>query len=414
MNRCWSLVFEDDLSKAVDMKDSTSTEVSILHKAAKILRRDYLHIRQVFTGSFPNACEAESIPPTLRTFLHMLLDGPCIDQPPPESENSKVATSIGQQIIFNSVGCRSKKPGSVPRHIRGRETPASLYMAMKVHLQSGRESLIDVIHQRGLCIAYDRLRVLSTDIANSVIGHWEQVGVVVPPQAVKHVFTTGGFDNIDYNPSSTTAKSALHGTCISIHQHFSSDTQEVKNFTDILILTEMGKKVVRSLPASYTSMDLDASLPNDEVLHVPVLRTNSHLCPASRSVTSIIEEGYVWLERVISLLPKQNIKAGEWISWAAYYASITEPPVTPPAKSYMLPLFTEFPNSPIMVWHVSPTEWGWQQESPDSVPTPVYITIPTISDMPHLVTCQCQCRAVCTGSPACFSVDARVLVPIPI
>ena len=152
---------------------------------------------------------------------------------------------------------------------------------MKVHLQTGRESLINDMHQRGLCISYDRLRVLSTDIANSVIGHWEQVGLVVPPQAVKHVFTTGGFDNIDHNPSSTTAKSALHGTCISIHQHFSADTQQDQNLSDILNPAEMGKKVVRSLPATYTTMDMDIALLNDEVLHIPALKTNSYPFPAS-------------------------------------------------------------------------------------------------------------------------------------
>ncbi len=351
INRCWSLVFDDDLSKAiVDMKDNTSSEVSTLHKAAKILRREYLKMRQAFTGSFSTSSEAESIPTTLRSFLYMLLDGPSIDQPSPGSKKSKVATSIGQQIIFNSVARRSKKHDSVPRHNRDRETPASLYMAMKVHLQTGRESLIDDLHQRGLCISYDRLRVLSTDIANSVIGHWEKVGVVVPPQAVKHVFTTGGFDNIDHNPSSTTATSALHGTCISIHQHFSSDTQQVANLDEILNPDEMGKKTVRSLPTSYTGMDMNISLPNDEVLHVPVLMTNSHPIPAARSHTSIIEESYVWLERVRTL-SQQVIEPGEWISWAAYHASITEPPATPPTKSYMLPIFIESSNSPIMVWH---------------------------------------------------------------
>ena len=197
-NRCWSLVFDDDLSKAiVDMKDNTSTEVFTLHKAAKILRRENLQMRQASTGSFSTSSEAESIPTTLRSFLYMLLDGPSIDQPSPGSKKSKVATSIGQQIIFNSVARRSKKRDSVPRHNRVRETPASLYMAMKIHLQTGRESLIDDLHQRGLCISYDRLRVLSTDIANSVIGHWEQVGVVVPlrqlntfsPQAVLTTLT---------------------------------------------------------------------------------------------------------------------------------------------------------------------------------------------------------------------------------
>uniref|UniRef100_UPI00358DDFAF very low-density lipoprotein receptor-like n=1 Tax=Myxine glutinosa TaxID=7769 RepID=UPI00358DDFAF len=131
------------------MKDNTSTEVSTLHKAAKILWRDYLHMKQAFKGSFLTSCETESIAPTMKSFLHTLLDGPGIDQPPSGSEKSKVVTSIWQQIIFNSVGHRSKKPDSVPRHIRDRKTPASLYMAMKVHLQTSRKSLINDMHQRG-------------------------------------------------------------------------------------------------------------------------------------------------------------------------------------------------------------------------------------------------------------------------
>ena len=86
------------------------------------------------------------------------------------SQKSKVITSIGQQIIFNSVECRSTKPGSILRRIRDRETPAALLLAIKLYLKSGSKSVINVLHQRGLCISYDRLRMLSTGIANSVIG----------------------------------------------------------------------------------------------------------------------------------------------------------------------------------------------------------------------------------------------------
>ena len=42
--------FDDDFSKVVaDMKDNTSTEVSTLHKAAKILWKEYLNISHAFT-----------------------------------------------------------------------------------------------------------------------------------------------------------------------------------------------------------------------------------------------------------------------------------------------------------------------------------------------------------------------------
>ena len=133
----------------------------------------------------------------------------------------------------------------------------------------------------------DRLRMLSTYIASSVIGQWEQVGVVVPPQAIKDVFTTGGFYNIDHNPSSTTAKSALHGTCISIHQHFSSDTP-VERDVDILNPAGMGEKVARSLPASYATVNLDITLSNDAVINVLTHGTSCHSVPASRSLNNIL------------------------------------------------------------------------------------------------------------------------------
>jgi hypothetical protein len=51
------------------------------------------------------------------------------------------------------------------------------------------------------------------------------------------------------------------------------------------------------MPAIYMTMDLDVSLWNDEVLHVPTLNANSHPHLASLSLTSIIEEGYMWLDR---------------------------------------------------------------------------------------------------------------------
>ena len=122
-------------------------------------------------------------------------------------------------------------------------------------------------------------------------------------------------------------------------------------FVDIPNPAEMGKKVVRSLPASYTTVDLDITPPNDAVIHVPVHGTDSHPFPASRSLNNILQEGYTWLEKVRSTLWEQALEANEWISWAAYYASITEPPATYPTKSYLLPLFIESSNSPAMVWH---------------------------------------------------------------
>lgn len=123
-----------------EMKDNTSTEMSILFKAAKILRREYLKVENKFLGSFTKA-ENESVPLALMSFLTTLLHGPNIKEPQTEAEKTKITTSIAQQIMFNPVGRWSQKCESIPRHIKERETPASLYIAMKVFLQSGRENL---------------------------------------------------------------------------------------------------------------------------------------------------------------------------------------------------------------------------------------------------------------------------------
>ena len=131
---------------------------------------------------------------------------------------------------------------------------------MKLYLKTGSASLVETMHNRGMCVSYCRLKTLDTYLVNSVINHREQIGVVVPPQTVKSVFTNGAFDNIDHNPSATLAKSSLHGTCISIQQHFPSDLQQTENLTDILDPTEIRKKHLKPLPVSYTSMDLDVSL----------------------------------------------------------------------------------------------------------------------------------------------------------
>ena len=104
-------------------------------------------------------------------------------------------------------------------------------MGTTLYRQSGSESLIDDWHQRILCTSYYCLRVLSITIANSIIAHCEQLGVVIPFHVAKHVFTSGGFNN-NLNASSSTAKLTLHVTYIRIH--FSSDTQYNDNLNNIL------------------------------------------------------------------------------------------------------------------------------------------------------------------------------------
>ncbi|KAG7167621.1 hypothetical protein Hamer_G019010 [Homarus americanus] len=95
------------------MKNTTSIDMRILAQAAKILRRDILEKRQVFSGSFSTTSEADSVVPTLRCFLHILLDCPGIDVDIPPASSRKIVLPLAQTIMHNSVGKRLPNPQSV-------------------------------------------------------------------------------------------------------------------------------------------------------------------------------------------------------------------------------------------------------------------------------------------------------------
>ena len=87
-----------------------------------------------------------------------------------------------------------------------------------MHAQTRKRELIDIIHDSGLSISYDRVLSISTDVGNKICDTYHKNGVC-PPSMRKGLFTTAQVDNIDHNPSSSTAITSFHGTAISVFQH---------------------------------------------------------------------------------------------------------------------------------------------------------------------------------------------------
>jgi hypothetical protein len=57
---------------------------------------------------------------------------------------------------------------------------------------------------------------ISTQLGESVLSQFMEDGVVCPAILQKCLFTTSAVDNIDHNPSVTTATISCHGTGISV------------------------------------------------------------------------------------------------------------------------------------------------------------------------------------------------------
>ena len=144
------------------------SDACCLARAAYIVRKDILNVKNSFNGTFQEECQKNSIPASLLTLIGMLIKGPSTKSDPSDSQ---ACISIAQLVVFNSVSRFRNRPDATgsTHHIRSRECPLPIYTALKIHGCTRDRSLIDAFYSLGLCISYDRLLTVSTEITNSVI-----------------------------------------------------------------------------------------------------------------------------------------------------------------------------------------------------------------------------------------------------
>ena len=80
----------------------------------------------------------------------MLLTGPNIkDQCAEDKPLSHEAKAISQLIVFNSIRASKNHVSSTHRHNRDKETPAPIYLALKIHGETRKKGLVDTLHNMG-------------------------------------------------------------------------------------------------------------------------------------------------------------------------------------------------------------------------------------------------------------------------
>ena len=169
------LVLKEDIGEK--KKDS---EAYHLAKAASIVRRDMLRVKNTFKGTFQRSCQKDAILVSLKILIDMIIKGSSVnketaantpDMPKPAS------LAIAQLLMFNSISrARDRKEPSNTHHTRDKECPLPIYASLKIHGATRDRSLIDAFFKLGMCISYDRVLSISTDIANSVIARYEREG----------------------------------------------------------------------------------------------------------------------------------------------------------------------------------------------------------------------------------------------
>ena len=210
------LAFTSDVGSALRKAcDADYDEKAIcLARAAKIVRKDMLKLQSTFTGTFEEDCQVKSVPHSLLALVSMIHSGPSIKSQGVDGF-SQATLSVAQLLQYNSF-VRQRPEITGVHHNKARETPLPVYIGLMIHARTRKRDVIDTMFDLGLSISYDRVLEISTAMGNRVCEQYHRDAAVCPPNLRQCLFTTAAVDNIDHNPSSTTATSSFHGTGISL------------------------------------------------------------------------------------------------------------------------------------------------------------------------------------------------------
>ena len=205
------LAFDEDIGEALGKacEQHCDTEAVHLARAVQIVCRYMFEDTDRFSGSFQGGCQEDSVPNVLVAMVNMVLDRPSIKNQS-FSSSTQAALSIAQLLKFNSFKQRRKQGATKTqepppvRHSTSQETPLPTYVELMLRAETRKRGLVDKLFSLG--ISYDRVLRLSAQMGNSVCQLYHIEQVVCPPTLRSNVFTTAAVDNIDHNPSATTAK----------------------------------------------------------------------------------------------------------------------------------------------------------------------------------------------------------------
>ena len=194
--------------------------------------------RSSFPGNFNEDCVKNCVPKQLTEFVVTLCQGADIKS---RVEASQTEIALAHLLQFNCH--RTYKEDTIfHRHSSAREPAFPVYLGLNVYSKTRKESLVNILYEHGMSIPYSRVLEISDAIGEAVVNRYVDNGVICPVKMKKEVFTSAAVDNIDHNPSSSTAKSSFHGTSISLFQpaHSSGISQE-----KVEIVSNRNRKIPR-------------------------------------------------------------------------------------------------------------------------------------------------------------------------
>lgn len=318
-------------------------EARLFARVAKICREEILKEKITFSGEFNPGCQQE-ITPSTRLLMSMLIYGPNLAG---SVNDSQACLTLTQLLVHNC-----KKKGNVEtkhqRYSPDREPPVPLYVGLSLHTQTRSKTLVDQMANLGISVSYKRIMQVENELAASQCEQYRSDGVVCPSQLRKGLFTVSALDNLDHNPSSTTAQGSFHGTGISIIQQPTKDHPGIiRNHPVSISNTTSNSAKSLVLPDSYSIVPAVYMKP--PTTEVPRIEHSTTSGLADHIEKANAEEKQ-WIQHASELLQQELVRE-QSLTWAAYHASHQPQPNELPAITALLPLFVEKADSAAMVKH---------------------------------------------------------------
>ena len=179
---------------------------------------------------------------------------------------------------------------------------------MSLHARTRSKKIVNQLYKLGLSVSYHRVDEIMNNLATSVCDHFKSVGVVCPLSLQRSLFTVGAIDNIDHNPSSTTAQGSFHGTGISLFQ-FPKQDSEVNHQQAVqrvsLCSTRTASRDI-TLPDAYSSAP-SVSIKTSEV-NVPSTGRTGVETSSGNQLSTAIEKQIDGLKHLNNIIMKSSPK----------------------------------------------------------------------------------------------------------
>lgn len=111
------------------------------------------------------------MPASLLSLVAMVLYGPNIKTQSSSSSLPQPALTLSQLLTYNTLVRKretSTTSRSTTRHSQDRETPLPVYLGVMIHTKTRKRAIVDNLFDLGLCISYDRVLDISTELGNTI------------------------------------------------------------------------------------------------------------------------------------------------------------------------------------------------------------------------------------------------------